>query len=85
MLNYLCDGVFGAYLRESLKRMLLETTTSNVLNAARMKLGFAKTVGAAVALAGLVQAQCPDYTTFSQVCRTVAGLYVKMLILDTIL
>ena len=33
-----------------------------------MKLGFGKTLGTVVALGGLAQAQCPDYTTFSQVC-----------------
>lgn len=48
---------------ETLGAPVLEKT----LDALRMKLGFAKTVGAVVALGGLVQAQCPDYTTFSQV------------------
>lgn len=35
----------------------------------RMRFGLASTLGATAvaALGGLVQAQCPDYTTFSQV------------------
>lgn len=34
----------------------------------KMRFGALSTVGAAAALGGLVHAQCPDYTTFSQVC-----------------
>ena len=33
----------------------------------RMRLGLVSMLGAAAALGGLAQAQCPDYTTFSQV------------------
>ncbi|OBZ76201.1 hypothetical protein A0H81_03588 [Grifola frondosa] len=56
------DGAFASSFPEALGRFVIATW-----RALTMKLGFAASVGAAVALGAAVgQAQCPDYTTFSQ-------------------
>ena len=65
----MAHGALGEHLWEAWQGSVLEALTVKTWYAISMKLGFVKTVGAAVALAGLVQAQCPDYTTFSQVRR----------------
>lgn len=71
VLSLLFDGALGEHLLEAWRGPVLETLTVKTWYAVGMKVGFAKTAGAVVALAGLAQAQCPDYTTFSQVCTTI--------------
>lgn len=53
---------------------LLKRAAVSAWKAVTMKLGFASLVSAAVGTSALLTAaaQCPDYTTFSQVCRAVA-------------
>lgn len=66
---------------------LLEALWSPVLerawHAVRMKFGYVKTLGAVAVLGGLVQAQCPDYTTFSQVRSRFSTLDTNVLTCDT--
>lgn len=80
VLSHLSDGAFCEGLLEPF--IGLCPVLHKAWYAVRMKLGFAKTLGVVAAFGGLAQAQCPDYTTFSQVCGHSCVLGVVVLILD---